>query len=33
MSDWENYKNDTTLYDKSRFVYAPGCVTERVVNN
>jgi len=31
IQDWETYKNDTTLYDESTFVY-PGCLMESMVS-
>lgn len=30
ISDWETFKNDTTIYDESSFVY-PGCLMESMV--
>jgi peptidoglycan hydrolase-like protein with peptidoglycan-binding domain len=32
MKSWETYSNNTGSYDESRFVYTPGCIAERALN-
>lgn len=32
VSSWETFKNDTTIYNESGFLYAPGCTSQRALN-